>query len=139
MNNIKIALEKHRRIAKYIVLGYIIFAGCFVFPFGNEMFPLDFSKAYLIVASYGIIALGFAGAFGAHKVKFVYTSTLLLTIVGLFLRFLLEYGEVSNTMNFTQLNVVTYLVIIPIFVAGAYYILIRYLTSHSESKSEVIK
>ena len=132
MNNIRIALEKHSRIAKYIVLGYIVFAGCFVFPFGNEMFPLDFSKAYLIVASYGIIALGYAGVFGEHKVKFVYVSTLILTIVGMFLRFLLEYGEVSNTMNFTQLNVVSYLVIVPLFVTGAYYVLIQYLTSQSE-------
>ena len=132
MNNIRTALEKHSRIAKYIVLGYIVFAGCFVFPFGNEMFPLDFSKAYLIIASYGIIALGFAGAFGEHKVKFVYTSSLILTIVGLCLRFLLEYGEVSNTMNFTSLNVVSYLMIIPFFVTGAYYILIQYLTSHTK-------
>lgn len=132
MNNIRIALEKHSRIAKYIILGYIVFAGCFVFPFGNEMFPLDFSKAYLTVASYGIIALGFAGVFGAHKVKFVYASSLMLTIVGMFLRFLLEYGEVSNTMNFTQLNVVSYLVIIPVFVTGAYYILIQYLINHTE-------
>ena len=132
MNNIWIASSKRIRIAKYLILGYIVFAGCFTFPFGNEMFPLDFSKAYDIAASYGIIALGFAGVFGAHKVKFVYGSSLILTIVGLFLRFLLEYGEVSNTMNFTQLNVVSYLVIIPVFVTGAYYILIQYLTNHAE-------
>jgi hypothetical protein len=132
MNNIRTALEKHSRIAKYIVLGYIVFAGCFVFPFGNEMFPMNLSKAYLIVASYGIIALGFVGVYGEHKVRFVYASTLILTIVGMILRFLLEYGEVSNTMNFTQLNVVSYLVIVPVFVTGAYYILIQYLTSHAE-------
>ncbi|WP_326909879.1 hypothetical protein [Sedimentibacter sp. MB31-C6] len=61
MNKFQSNLQKYPKLTKGIILGYIIFAGCFVFPFGNELFPFDFGKGYSVVVSYGIIGLGFAG------------------------------------------------------------------------------
>lgn len=52
---------------KFITLGYIIFAGCFVFPFGTEQNPFDLSKAYLLLSSYFIIAWAFSIACGPKK------------------------------------------------------------------------
>jgi len=127
MNNFRLYLQNHPQVPKVFVLGYIIFAGCFIFPFGNERFPFDFMKAYLVIASYGIIGLGFAGIFGMHKEKFVYKASFVLTVLGMICRYFLEYGEVSNTMNFTQFNIVSYLIVIPIFTVVAYHIIIRYL------------
>lgn len=68
------SLRNKPKLTKALILGYVIFAGCFVFPFGNERFPFDFKEAYLVVATYGIIALGFAGAYGIRKEKFIYSK-----------------------------------------------------------------
>lgn len=133
MNKFQLYLQNHPKAPKRIILGYIIFAGCFVFPFRNELFPFDFTKAYLVIASYGIIGLGFAGIYGTHKEKFVYASSLLLTVLGMICRYILEYGEVSNTMNFTLFNMISYLAAIPVFTVAAYYFSIKYLIIKSQS------
>lgn len=113
--------REHPRIPKTLLLGYIVFAGCFVFPISSEPFPLDFQKVYLLVASYGVIALAFAGIFDSGRERLVYIVTFLLTIGGMGCRYLLEYGEVSNTYNFTLLNILIYLAIVPTGTALAYH------------------
>lgn len=127
MNKFRLYLEDNPKIPKMFILGYVIFAGCFVFPFGNERFPFDFMKTYLVIASYGIIGLGFARTYGINKGKFVYIVSLILTGLGMIFRYFLEYGEVSNTMNFTLFNITSYLLVIPIFTAVTYYFIIKHL------------
>ena len=127
MDKFKLYLKNHQKIARIFMLLYIIFVGCFVFPFRNEVFPFDFMKAYLVIVSYGVIGLGFAGLYGINKEKFVYISSLILTGLGMICRFILEYGEFSNAMNFTPFNIVSYLIVIPIFIVIAYHFIIRYL------------
>lgn len=127
MNKFRLYLENHPKIPKNLILGYIVFASCFIFPFENDRFPFDFMKAYLVIASYGIIGLGFAGTYGINKEKFVYLASLILTGLGMICRYFLEYGEVSNTMNFTPFNIISYLVVIPIFIVVAYRFIIKYL------------
>lgn len=127
MNKFRSYLEDYPKIPKKIILGYIIFAGCVIFPFANERSPFDFNKAYLVIASYGIIGLGLAGAYGINKEKFVYIASLILTGLGMISRYFIEFGEVSNTMNFTPFNIISYLVVIPIFTVVAYRFIIKYL------------
>ena len=91
--------KAHPQAPKPLTLGYIVFAGCFVFPISSEPFPLDFQRVYLLVASYGALASAFAGIFGPGRERLIYIATFLLTIVGMGCRYLLEYGEVSNTYN----------------------------------------
>ena len=50
----------------------------------------------------------------------VYIAMFVLTVTGMICRYLLEFGEVSNTYNFTLFNIVSYLVIIPIGTTFAY-------------------
>lgn len=127
MNRYRLYLQNNPKLAKALILGYIIFAGCFVFPFGNERFPFDFMKGYLVVATYGIIGLGFARVYGIHKEKIVYTVSFILTALGMISRYVLEYGEVSNKMNFTPFNIISFLVVIPIFTVVAYHFIIKNL------------
>ena len=110
----------HPWIPKILVLGYIVFAGCFMFPIRSEPFPLDFQGVYLLAASHGVIALAFAGIWGPDRERMVYIATFVLTSIGMVCRYLLEFGEVSNTYNFTLFNIVSYLVIIPIGTTFAY-------------------
>lgn len=117
--------EKHSQLPRILLMGYIIFAGCFVFPIRSEPFPLDFSGVYLLVSSYGVIALASAGIFGPGRGRKVYITTFLLTAIGMGCRYLLEFGEVSNTYNFTLFNIVSYLALIPAGTAAAYCWIVR--------------
>lgn len=117
--------EKHSQLPGILLRGYIIFAGCFVFPIRSEPFPLDFSGVYLLVSSYGVIALASAGIFGPGRGRKVYITTFLLTAIGMGCRYLLEFGEVSNTYNFTLFNIVSYLALIPAGTAAAYCWIVR--------------
>ena len=117
--------EKHSQLPGILLMGYIIFAGCFVFPIRSEPFPLDFSGVYLLVSSYGVIALASAGIFGPGRGRKVYITTFLLTAIGMGCRYLLEFGEVSNTYNFTFFNIVSYLALIPAGTAAAYCWIVR--------------
>lgn len=112
--------EIHPLLPKVLLSGYIIFAGCFMFPIRSEMFPLDFWKLYLLAAGYGAIALAFAGIWGPGRERMVYVMTFVLTVIGMACLYLLEFGEASNTYNFTLLNMISYLVIIPIGTTAAY-------------------
>ena len=111
---LQLFFKVHPRIPKILVLGYIVFFFFFVFPIRSEPFPLDFQGVYLLAASYGVIALAFAGIWGPDRERKVYIVTFILTVIGMLCRYLLEFGEVSNTYNFTLFNIVSYLVIIPI-------------------------
>ena len=123
-------LRRHPAIGKAVLLGYVVFAGCFVFPIRSEPFPIDFWKIYQLVCCYGIIGLGFAGIYRACRERFVYLSALFLTIAGMICRYFLEYGEVSNTYNFTAVNIISFLVLIPAFTAFAYHLWVKYLVKN---------
>lgn len=117
--------KKYPVWTKYFILGYIVFAGCFTFPLWSSEFPLDLMKVYLVIASYGIIALGLSGVYGAKKEKIIYFQTFILTVVGLLCRYFLEFGEHSNTYNFTLFNVILYILIIPIFTMITYHFTVK--------------
>ena len=77
-------------MVKGLLLFYIAFVGCFTFPIRSQPYPLDFTKAYLLICSYGIIGLGFAGLYGEAKERTVYPLTLLMTILGMVCRYVLN-------------------------------------------------
>lgn len=85
-------------------------------------------KIYLLLVSYGIAGLGFAGIYGTKKEKVVYPVVLALTVVGMVCRYLLEY-EVSNAGNFTTGNIIAYIAIIPAFTVLTYHFIVKYLVS----------
>ena len=47
-------------------------------------------------------------------------------------RYVLEYGEDSNTYNFTVLNVISYIAIIPTIVVVAYHFNAKHLTKRNQ-------
>lgn len=125
-------IQKHKKAIKYLLFAYIVFVGCFTFPIKSEgEFYIDLMKLYVLIASYGIIGTSLAGIYGAKKGKTVFIITLMFTMVGLLCRYLLEFGEVSNTYNFTLLNIVSYIVIIPVAVLITYLVSLK-TTEHKE-------
>jgi uncharacterized membrane protein YjjP (DUF1212 family) len=119
-------IQKHKTITWIVVLGYVIFSGFFGFPFSNELFPFEYSKGVTIVAGYGIIGSCFAGLLVRGKVIVVLLATLIFTIIGMILRYYLEFGEVSNSMNFIPINIILYLVIVPIYCTLVYWLIYKF-------------
>ena len=68
--------NKYPCAVKIFLLGYVVFAGCFVFPVLSPVSP-RISKIYFLVVSYGVIGLGFARVYGA-KEKRVYLLSVIL-------------------------------------------------------------
>jgi len=129
--NLKSFFGVHPLALKALIWGYIVFNACFSFPISSARFPLDFSKGYLLIASYGVIALSLAGIYGSKKHLTVFMQTFAFCVLGLICRYFLEYGEVSNSYNFTLINIFAYLTIIPAYTVFAYSILDRKLKNKS--------
>ena len=125
MENIKVFVQKHKKLSWLVLIAYLIFCGCFVFPLSNERWSFDFEKAYMIIVAYVILAILFASLLSGNKPIYVYLISLLFTTVGMILRYIIEYGEYSNTINFTQINIIMYLCIIPVFCTLIYWIICK--------------
>ena len=110
---------------------FILYCLCRLFYISHKKPALSpgFHQAYLLICSYGIIGWGFAGLYGKAKERAVYPLTLLMTILGMVCRYVLEYGEASNVYNFTMLNILSYIILIPAFTVGAYHYIVKYLIS----------
>ena len=125
MENIRVFVQKHKKLSWLVLIGYLIFCGCFVFPLSNERCSFDFEKACMIIVSYGILVTLFASLLGRNKTIHVYSISLLFTTLGMILRYIIEYGEYSNTINFTHINIIMYLGIIPVFCKLIYWIICK--------------
>ena len=105
--------KRHPQAVERSLLAFVAFLGCFAFPIQSVNFPVDALKLYTLLAGYGSVAVGFAAVHGKKRLGRVYCMTLSFTILGLLCRYALEFGEVSNTYNFTPVNIVSYLALIP--------------------------
>lgn len=127
MKNFKSYVQTHHKIVRNFALGYIVFAGCFMFPLQNERIPFHFMDAYSLLVAYGAVGLFLGEVYGQKQEKKIAILTFLFTALGMVCRYLLEFGEVSNRINFTWLNIISYLIIIPILTVILYLLSIKFL------------
>lgn len=91
----------------------LVFFSCFTFPVLNLTYDFPGHIKFLnIVVSWSCYyfigeILGFL--FGHKAIGKILSVSLSLTLAGFVCRFFLEYGEVSNTYNFTFPNIVLHL------------------------------
>lgn len=114
-------IQKHKTFTWVILLSYIVLNGCFGFPFSNELFPFDYEKGLMLIVGYGMIGTCFAGLLNRSKSFRVFVLTFFFTAVGMICRYLLEYGEVSNTMNFIPINIILFITVIPVYCMTVYW------------------
>lgn len=119
-------LQKHKRITWIVLLSYIVFNGCFFFPFSNERFAFTLDKGFIVITTYGMIGIGFACILKRGKSLMVLMFTFCFTIIGLICRYFLEYGEVSNIINFIPINIISYLIIIPVYCMAVYWAIYKW-------------
>ena len=107
------------------ILIYVAFNGCFMFPFFNELFPIEQKEILSFFVSYGIIGIGLSTIFKTNNINTVFSLTLIFTLIGMLGRYFLEYGEFSNTINFTSLNILLYIIIVPTYCTIIYWLKLK--------------
>lgn len=123
---------RYRRVMMWVLWTYIVFAAAVSFPICDRYGEISGSKAYTLICEYGLIAWMFAKLYGGKRNRLVYLSTLAFTVGGMSIRYLVEYGEVSNIYGFTFHNIVSYMVYIPACTMGMYYYMSRYLVKEKQ-------
>lgn len=126
MNKLRRTLENNKTTARIVLCSYIIFNGCFIFPFSNELFPFTYDKALMVIMGYGLIGLYFSMILNKGKSFKVFTITFLFTVIGMICKYLLEFGEVSNVRNFIPINIFLYLAIVPLYTTIVYWLSHKY-------------
>ena len=115
------ARKNHRPdIMEKIIWAFWIFLTCFSFPLWSERFPLEWNDVFTFVSTFGFLGLGLYGVYGEDRGPSLYPRMVFFTIIGMVCRYFLEFGEVSNTYNFTLFNIVVYLFAVPVFTLLAY-------------------
>lgn len=129
--NIQNFLNKYPSAPKAAVCIYTTFTACCLFPLSAKASHSYFLKTYILFACYITVAYGFAFAFKADMDmhKKVYALSLLSTAIGLLCRYFIEFGEVSNTYNFTLNNIFSYIIIVPSAITFVYCIATKHIKS----------
>ena len=115
MKNLRIYVSKHKKLLCVIGLIFIVCLECCVFPVGNFTYGGDITIGLINLAT----AIGISKCLSEIEAmllpKVAWLLVLLLnlgvTVMGMVARYFLEYGEVSNTYNFTLKNIVSHTVI----------------------------
>lgn len=114
MKNLRTYVNKHKKSLAVIGLIFIICLECCVFPVGNFTYGGNITIGLINLAA----AIGIGKCIGEIEAMMFPKATWLMvllvnfgvTIMGMVARYFLEYGEVSNTYNFTLKNIVIHTV-----------------------------
>ena len=103
-----------------LVIGYIvIFIGCASFPLIPQTVGYTSLLIHVVNVVY-LVPLTLAALLGKGKFKIAYLISVFALILGMICRYLIEFGEVSNTTNFTLINIITFLGILPVLYTFTY-------------------
>ena len=108
MEQFRAYVQKHRSISYVLGIGFLVFINCCGFPILNlnKQWPLMMTATQIYVVFAGALFSGaiLAGLFPKRKFAAVAAVDFAAIVIGLACRYLLEFGEVSNTYNFTIPN-----------------------------------
>lgn len=113
MECIRQFVQSHKAVAYGLIFGIVIFFNCFGFPIYN----LNKEWPFFITAEYFYLDVGaaiFSGAllaaqFSQKRIWQIVLLSAALVCGGLACRYFLEFGEASNTYNFTLPNIALHL------------------------------
>ena len=116
MEGFKIIYQKHKKLFLCLVIIMPIFFGCFTFPFWNLTHRahggISVINVFVFVTAYYDIGLVEAIAFHKKSFIFILGYNFIMSCAGLVCRYVLEFGEVSNTYNFTWPNILVHLTLV---------------------------
>ncbi len=109
----------HKKGFFLFVCAWFVFIGCCAFPVINltKAFPLQITLLNLFTVCISCVYLGkIMEIIFSKKITKSILIALSMTMIGFLCRYLLEYGEVSNTYNFTLPNIALHLLITGILI-----------------------
>lgn len=116
MGHQKKSIAEHKTLALVLTSGLIVLMNCCGFPIYNfgKHWPLfiTIEKFLMPVLFCGCMGSSLALLFPQRGYAFILSLLLSLTGIGVACHFLLEYGEVSNTYNFTPPNILFHVLLI---------------------------
>ena len=118
--NTTAAVQRHPFLMRILAYAPIVLASCCFFPLRFPAEYLDGMILFLLLITACNLGSLLACLYGRGKLAAVFLRLLAFTVLGLACRYLLEYGEVSNTYNFTLINTVVFLLLFPLGTAAAY-------------------
>lgn len=130
MDTIIKKVQSHKTLVSVLILGFAVFINCFGFPIYN----LSRDWPALIVVEYVFLTFlsafyiggGLAILFPEKRYPFIVFITIASTCAGMGCRFLLEFGEVSNTYNFTVPNIVFHLGVFIVLTSLSWLYIVKY-------------
>ena len=119
MKNIRTSIREHKKLFCIMGLVFVVCLECCVFPVGSLILGGNSISIFINFAT----AVAIGKCVGEIEVimfpKVSWLAVLLLnlgiTIMGMVVRYFLEYGEVSNTYNFTFKKVIVHMAIMLLF------------------------
>lgn len=125
MNKVTHFAKSHRKLFTMITLLFFVLLGGAAFPIYN------LNKEWSTTLSLSILvsAIGYSGMLGVTefalfpkaKVYHIIPLNLGLTLLSMGCRYLLEFGEVSNTYNFTLPNMILHIAAVLIISTGFWH------------------
>jgi len=107
--------SKYKRWIYATMIIFMIIMGCCTFPFINvtHRWPLSISaiNAVLTVVIYHELGMMEAELLPGYSWGRILLINLMLVLAGMGSRYLLEFGEVSNTYNFTWKNMLLHVMV----------------------------
>ena len=115
-------VQRHRKLFMIISSVYFVVLGAAAFPIYN----LNKEWSTTLTLSILVSAVGYSGMLGVvefalfpkAKTYHIILLNFVLTLLSMGARYLLEYGEVSNTYNFTVPNMILHMVAVLIISTG---------------------
>ena len=118
-NRLYTLLKSHRKTGITIFWIVAVFFGCFCFPFinitkvlGDTEKQISIINLFICVLAYAEVGLLSGYLFEKKNVGVVLLINAAHIIAGMICRYFLEFGEVSNTYNFTLPNIAIHIVAI---------------------------
>jgi hypothetical protein len=122
INNLSKLVNKNKKLSWTIFIAYIaIFVGCAGFPLFPQYAGYTNIILHLVNAVY-IVPLMLVALLGKDKVIKTYSVSFISLLLGMICRYFIEFGEVSNSVNFTVINIVSFLAILPLVYMATYYL-----------------
>ena len=122
INNLSKLVNKNKKLSWTIFIAYIaIFVGCAGFPLFPQYAGYTNIILHLVNAVY-IVPLMLVALLGKDKVIKTYSVSFISLLLGMICRYFIEFGEVSNSVNFTVINIVSFLAILPLVYTATYYL-----------------
>ena len=115
MRDLRTYVSKHKKLFGIVGFIFIVFLECCVFPAGRITYSGNMAIGIIGFVS----AIGIAKCAGEIEAAIfpkagwilILLLNIVITILGMVARYFLEYGEVSNTYNFTSKNIVVHILI----------------------------